>query len=149
MLQPERDLEAVRRSLEVWLQTQMPRARELTIAALVRPKAGFSNDTLLFDASYVLDGRRSDERLVARFAPTSFQVFPEYDIAAQALIMQCLEPTDVPVPRVRWLETDPRFLGQPFYVMDAITGELPSQVPPSPPPCFYFEEPPARRGRIL
>src|SRR5437016_10619799 len=91
MLQPERDLEAVRRSLAAWLQTQMPRARELTIAALVRPKAGFSNDTLLFDASYVLDGRRSDERLVARFAPTAFQVFPEYDIAAQALIMQCLE----------------------------------------------------------
>ena len=148
MLQPERDLEAVRRSLAAWLQTQMPRARELTIAALVRPKAGFSNDTLLFDASYVLDGRRSDERLVARFAPTAFQVFPEYDIAAQALIMQCLEPTDVPVPRVRWLEMDPRFLGQPFYVMDAITGELPSEVPPYHATGFCFEASPARRARI-
>ena len=89
MLQPERDLDGLREALNAWLATRMPSARELAVSELVRPKAGFSNDTLLFEASYVAGGGRVDERLVARFAPTAFQVFPEYDIAAQARVMRC------------------------------------------------------------
>ena len=65
------------------------------------------------------------EKHVARFAPAEFRVFPEYDLAAQAKVMQCLAPTGVPVPRVRWLEEDAGVLGQAFYIMDALAGELP------------------------
>src|SRR5438128_5514962 len=107
MLQPERDLGAVQDGLLAWLRTRMPEARELTIPELIRPKAGFSNDTLLFEVAYRAGGRRCVERLVARFAPVEFRVFPEYHLAAQAKVMQCLAPTGVPVPRVRWLEEDP------------------------------------------
>jgi aminoglycoside phosphotransferase (APT) family kinase protein len=44
--------------------------------------------------------------------------------------MRCLAGTGVPVPRVRWLEEDASILGRPFYVMDRIPGEVPSEVPP-------------------
>src|SRR5213593_3963933 len=148
MLQPERDLGAIQDGLAAWLRTRMPETRDLTISELTRPKAGFSNDTLLFELSYLGDGRRCVERLVARFAPAEFRVFPEYDLAAQAKVMQCLTPTDVPVPRVRWVEEDARILGQTFYIMDAIAGELPSEVPPYHSTGFCFETTPARRARI-
>jgi len=148
MLQPERNLGTVRDGLTAWLQGRMPEAQELTISELTRPKAGFSNDTLLFEVSYLADGRRCVERLVARFAPAEFRVFPEYDLAAQARVMRCLASTAVPVPRVRWLEEDTRVLGQPFYIMDAIAGELPSEVPPYHSTGFCFETTPARRARI-
>src|SRR5439155_11074752 len=101
-----------------------------------------------FEVSCLAGGRRCVERLVARFAPAEFRVFPEYDLAAQAKVMQCLAPTGVPVPRVRWLEEDARVLGQAFYIMDAIAGELPSEVPPYHSTGFCFEATPARRARI-
>src|SRR5207249_1357647 len=51
MLQPERDLGAIQDGLAAWLRTRMPETRDLTISELTRPKAGFSNDTLLFEVS--------------------------------------------------------------------------------------------------
>ena len=45
MLQPERDLGELRDALTAWLRTRVPGARDLAIAELTRPKAGFSNDT--------------------------------------------------------------------------------------------------------
>jgi aminoglycoside phosphotransferase (APT) family kinase protein len=44
--------------------------------------------------------------------------------------MAALAATDVPVPRLRWLETDPAPLGVPFYVMDRVEGRGPSDSPP-------------------
>src|SRR5438876_12316936 len=124
MLQPERDLGAIQDGLAAWLRTRMPETRDLTISELTRPKAGFSNDTLLFEVSCLAGGRRCVERLVARFAPAEFRVFPEYDLAAQAKAMQCLAPTGGAVPRVRWLQEDPRGLGQGLDVMDEVAGAL-------------------------
>ena len=149
MLQPERDLGELRDALTAWLRTRIPGARDLAIAELTRPKAGFSNDTLLLDVSWVDEGGRGRaERLVARFAPAEFRVFPEYDLITQAHVMRCLGATGVPVPRVRWIEEGTRALGQPFYVMDAIAGELPSEVPPYQSFGFCFDATPARRARI-
>ena len=56
MLQPERDLGEVRDGLTAWLRTRMPEARQLAISELTRPKAGFSNDTLLFEVSHLTGG---------------------------------------------------------------------------------------------
>ena len=63
MLQPERDLGAIQDGLAAWLRTRMPETRDLTISELTRPKAGFSNDTLLFEVSCLTGGRRRVERL--------------------------------------------------------------------------------------
>jgi aminoglycoside phosphotransferase (APT) family kinase protein len=38
--------------------------------------------------------------------------------------------TDIPVPRMLWFETDPKVLGQPFYVMERIDGVVPPDNPP-------------------
>src|SRR5262249_56023498 len=48
----QRDLDRVRDGLTSWLSRRMPGARDLRLSALRAPKAGVSNETLLFDAEY-------------------------------------------------------------------------------------------------
>ena len=128
----QRDLERDRKNLVEWIGGKLPDARNLTISELRAPESsGFSNDTLLFDLEYQQDGETHQEPLVVRIQPTGFQVFPEYDMGLQFRTMQLLAPTDVPVPKVYWLEEgNPALLGADFYVMGQVQGRVPTDNPP-------------------
>jgi aminoglycoside phosphotransferase (APT) family kinase protein len=92
---------------------------------------GFSSDTLLFDAAWKADGTAHNAGMVARLKPDGVTVFPNYDMSTQYRVLQILgSRTNVPVPRVRWLEEDEGALGQPFYVMDRVDGRVPTDNPP-------------------
>ena len=127
----QRDLEKDRRALETWLAEKLPLASKLRVSDLREPQSsGFSNDTLLFELEYERDGAQREE-LVVRIAPTGYQVFPEYDLSVQFRSMALLEPTAIPVPRVRWLEEErDDLLGADFYVMDRVNGRVPTDNPP-------------------
>ena len=127
----KRDLKETRRSLEAWLESKLPDARNLELSELVEPQSsGFSNETLLFDANWNEQGRAHSEALVVRIQPTGYQVFPEYDLGLQFRTMDLLEATDVPVPKVLWLEEQSDLLGAPFYVMKRVEGRVPEDSPP-------------------
>jgi aminoglycoside phosphotransferase (APT) family kinase protein len=128
----ERDLDATAAQLAKWLAPKLSvPAGGLRIESLEAPLGtGFSSDTLLFDLVCDVDGRTRREGLVARLEPTEYIVFPSYDIALQSRVLQGLEGTGVPVPRVRWFEPDASVLGVPFYIMDRIDGQVPSDNPP-------------------
>lgn len=127
---PRRDLALTRTRLRDWLAAQLAGARDVHVGELQGPSAtGFSSDTLMFDAEWSDNGTQR-ARLVARLQPTGFTVFPTYDIAAQYRVMQAVGDTDVPVPRVRWLEEDSSVLGVPFCVMDRVEGRVPTDNPP-------------------
>ena len=147
MLSRQRDLESVRARLASWLRERLPSARGLAVSALQAPGAGFSNESLLFDLTYESEGRAHVEPLVVRLTPEEFRVFPEYDLARQFHVMRALGSTAVPVPCVRWLEEDAGVLGSPFFVMDRIAGEIPSEVPPYHTVGFCFEATPEGRAR--
>jgi aminoglycoside phosphotransferase (APT) family kinase protein len=51
-------------------------------------------------------------------------------MARQFRVMEILGRTDVPVPRVLWLEDDEQVLGAPFYVMARVEGRIPTDSPP-------------------
>ena len=92
---------------------------------------GMSSETLLF----VLQRRpgSAPERYAARLAPlpSLVPVFADYDLETQGRCMELVAGhTDVPVPRVRWLEQDPRWLQAPFLVMNHIDGDVPTDMPP-------------------
>jgi len=61
---------------------------------------------------------------VLRKEPEKGLVEP-YDVQPQYWVLKLLSDTQVPVPKVYWLETDPNVLGKPFFVMDWIEGEVP------------------------
>jgi aminoglycoside phosphotransferase (APT) family kinase protein len=128
----QRDLEADGKRLRDWLARRLPDARDLSISPLTAPQAtGFSNETLLFDLESGERGGRERRGLVVRIKPTGFQVFPEYDLSLQFRVMQILAGTEVPVPRVLWIENDDAsVLGAPFYVMERVAGRIPTDQPP-------------------
>src|SRR5439155_24304829 len=114
----QRDLASMHAALTAWLRARRP-GEDLTLSALVSPKAGISNETFLVDVTSLA----GVERMVVRVEPTDFLVFPAYDLARQVRVMRSLAGSTVPVPHVLWLEEDPRHLGSAFYGMARIEGE--------------------------
>ena len=149
-----RDQEDLRRRLEAWLATQLPAGAEPTVPPLDSPAAnGWSSETLLFDASWTdpeAGGRRT-ERLVARVAPdpAAMPVFPHYDMPAQARVMQvAADLSGIPVPAVRWVEPDAAVLGEPFFVMERVDGDVPPDIPPYDMGGWVLEATPEQRARL-
>jgi aminoglycoside phosphotransferase (APT) family kinase protein len=146
----QRDLAADRARLTAWLQRRLPDATELRITDLVAPQSsGFSNETLLFDLEYARAGRPHRDPLVVRIEPMGEGVFPEYDLGLQFRTMQRLAATDVPVPRMYWIEeADRSVLGGAFYVMAQVKGRVPTDQPPYHAGGWMTEASPAERAAI-
>ncbi|MEV6835932.1 phosphotransferase family protein [Streptomyces sp. NPDC051133] len=123
-----RDPEELARRLTAWLGTRLPGARAAGVT--VPASNGMSSETLLFDLDHPRPPVRSCAlRLAAD--PAAYTVFPEYDMARQYRTLRLVaERTDVPVPRVLWLEEDPGPLGAPFFIMERVTGRVPPDVMP-------------------
>jgi aminoglycoside phosphotransferase (APT) family kinase protein len=69
------------------------------------------------------------EKLVVRWSPMRFPLYPRYDMTEQFHLLRQLQDTAVPVPRARWLEEDASVIGQPFFVMDQVEGWVPRDYP--------------------
>ncbi|WP_405560058.1 phosphotransferase family protein [Streptomyces sp. NBC_01180] len=123
-----RDPQELGRRLAAWLGTRLPGAR---VGDLTTPASnGMSSETLLFG----IDGPAVPVASCAlRLAadPAAYTVFPAYDMERQYRVMGLVAAhTDIPVPRVLWLETDPGPLGAPFFVMEQAHGRVPPDVMP-------------------
>lgn len=129
-----RDFEETRRALEGWLARRRPDADAVRVSDLDIPATnGMSSETLLFDVGWTEAGAERLEPMVARVAPDpgNVPVFRTYDLEGQFEVMrQVALHTSVPVPRVHWLERDPRVLGAPFFVMERRHGVVPPDLLP-------------------
>ncbi|KUN76760.1 phosphotransferase family protein [Streptomyces griseoruber] len=123
-----RDPEELTRRLTAWLGTRLPGARATGVT--VPASNGLSSETLLFDLDHPEPPlRRCALRLAAD--PAAYTVFPVYDMVRQYRTLRLVAAhTDVPVPRVLWLEQDPGPLGAPFFVMERVEGRVPPDVMP-------------------
>ncbi|GAA1361969.1 phosphotransferase family protein [Streptomyces beijiangensis] len=123
-----RDPQELGHRLTAWLSGPLPGARVEGIT--VPDSNGMSSETLLFDLVHPdAPVRACALRLAAD--PAAYTVFPSYDMERQHRVMSLVaEHTDIPVPCVRWLETDPAPLGAPFFVMDRAEGRVPPDVMP-------------------
>jgi len=122
-----RDLVETAAVLERWLGGRLGTST-VTVSDLVVPKAGFSNETILGQASWSDGGGDHVRRFVVRIEPTSHQLFVEPDALRQAQVMSSLDGL-VPVPVIWLTESDPDVLGAPFFLMDRVHGRVPSDVP--------------------
>ncbi|MBI5736293.1 MAG: phosphotransferase, partial [Mycolicibacterium neoaurum] len=123
-----RDTETLPAQLSQWLATVLPErgAPQVSIENGVDAN-GMSSETILLTARWGDD----EQRLVARVAPTSSDVpvFSSYRLDHQFELMRLIEElTDVPVPRVRWIDDGGEVLGTPFFLMDRVDGDVPPDV---------------------
>lgn len=146
----QRDLEQARVRLAGWLAERHPSASDVRVSEVSGPAfTGFSNETLLFDASWTVDGERRDQGMVARVKPTGHTVFLEADFEIQYRVMETLHAsTAVPVPPVVGFEDDPSWLGAPFFVMNKIDGQIPTDTPPYHTGGWMTEIDPGQRASI-
>lgn len=146
----QRDPELTRARLESWLGGRLPSASDVAVSAVQTPAAtGFSAETLMFDASWREPGSgQRRERLVAKVAPTGFQIFPEARFGEQFRLLQILATTSLTVPAVHWHEPDAGVLGAPFYVLSRVDGQVPTDMPPYHSDGWVTRVSPAERERM-
>lgn len=129
-----RNLTEVRHRIEHWLAGKLPPGAAPQVSALeVPPSNGMSSETLLFDATWIENATPRTTALVARVAPdpAAVPVFQTYDLDRQFQTMrQVAASTSVPIPPLYWSEPDTGFLGEPFFVMGRVHGQVPPDVPP-------------------
>ena len=117
-----------------WLATVLPggAVAEVTVESGVDAN-GMSSETIILTARWTADGKPVEQRFVTRVAPTAqdVPVFPSYRLDHQFDVIRLVaELTEVPVPRVRWLEPTGEVLGAPFFLMDYVQGVVPPDVMP-------------------
>jgi aminoglycoside phosphotransferase (APT) family kinase protein len=112
MIQPAADIAA---RLQSWLaeETGDP---ELRIEDLKRTSVGYSRENWVFRASW----RDGGGAFIARRDPVGSVL--ETDRRIEGGVLQALEDTAVPAPRVRWLDAQGARLGRPSIVMDLAQG---------------------------
>jgi aminoglycoside phosphotransferase (APT) family kinase protein len=108
---------------------------------------GFSNETILFDATWSDGGEPQSRALVARVAPSSYQVFPDDTFELQFHVMRALDGTDVPVAPVHWFEPDGAWFEQPFWIMARVDGDIPTDNPPYAGAGWLADATPAEQAR--
>jgi aminoglycoside phosphotransferase (APT) family kinase protein len=148
-----RDTTAVPEVMSRWLSTVVPGdvAPEVTVESGV-DSTGMSSETIILTTRWQQDGERLEQKMVARVAPTAqdVPVFPSYRLDHQFEVMRRVaDRTDVPVPRVRWLEPTGEVLGTPFFLMDFVEGRVPPDVMPYTFGNNWFADAPADRQREL
>ncbi|QYJ02561.1 phosphotransferase family protein [Nocardioides panacisoli] len=129
-----RDADGVRVALEEWLAGVLPPGAgpRVTLHEGVDSN-GMSSETVVLDVAWLHDGAPRVGEYVVRVAPAAADVpvFPDYRLDDQYDAMRLArELTDVPVPRVRWLEPTGDVLGTPFFFMDRVPGRVPPDVLP-------------------
>jgi aminoglycoside phosphotransferase (APT) family kinase protein len=107
--------------LRSYLTHKMPQAQELSISNIQRIPGGASRETWAFDARWREEGREVERGFIVRRDPSASVLETERDV--EFGVYQAVAGTGVPVPPVYWLETDPRWLERPFFVMGRVAGE--------------------------
>ncbi|MFD6353181.1 phosphotransferase family protein [Nocardia tengchongensis] len=130
-------------ALEPALRKHLSMSAEVRVRDLARTERGFATETYLF----TVDDDSGATPLVLR-RPPDMSLFPDYDLLRQVLVMQRLAGTGLPVPTVAWLERGDNPLGSPYFVMNRLEGQAPSDYPSYHAAGNYFEATPEQRARM-
>ncbi|NDJ89062.1 phosphotransferase family protein [Mycolicibacter kumamotonensis] len=148
-----RDVTTLPTVMSRWLATQLPSGAtpEITVESGVDTN-GMSSETIMLTGRWIADGTPVEQRWVMRVAPAGedIPVFKTYRLDYQFEVMRRVgELTDVPVPKVRWIEPTGEVLGRPFFLMDRIDGQVPPDVMPYTFGGNWFADAAAEQQRTL
>jgi aminoglycoside phosphotransferase (APT) family kinase protein len=153
MQRSSRDVTTLPSVMSQWLSTVMPggTAPEVTVESGIDSN-GMSSETIILTGRWTDDGHPVEQKWVARVAPSAADVpvFPSYRLDHQFDVIRMVgELTDVPVPRVRWIDDTGSVLGTPFFLMDHVDGIVPPDVMPYTFGDNWFADAPTERQREL
>ncbi len=148
-----RDVSTLPNVMSQWLSTVMPGGTkpQVTVESGVDSN-GMSSETIILTGRWEAGGEQHEEKWVARVAPTNedVPVFSSYRMDHQFNVIRLVgEQTDIPVPRVRWLEPTGAVLGTQFFLMDYVSGMVPPDVMPYTFGGNWFADAPAESQRAL
>ncbi len=131
-----------------YLGQQCPAATEISVESLQRIYGGASRETYRLTVSYREGGKAVEQRLILRRDPASSLI--ETDRAIEYDAYRAFHGTQVPVPRPLFLETDPKWLDRPFFVMEEVTGAVSdAKLLAQPPYSDHLERIGEQKWRIL
>ncbi|MET0153792.1 MAG: phosphotransferase family protein [Candidatus Binatia bacterium] len=108
--------------IAAYLAHRWPQAADVDVEAIDRIFGGASRETYRLTVRLREGGGLRHLRLILRRDPTSSLI--ETDRATEFRAYAAFHGTNVPVPRPLFLETDPRWLDRPFFVMEEIIGAV-------------------------
>jgi aminoglycoside phosphotransferase (APT) family kinase protein len=137
-------LDETRERFESWLKRTLG-SDEIAVTECSAATQGISSETIFVDVEGSVPGATE---LVVRIQPSAEQqVYMDADVLLQAAAMRAVAG-HAPVPEVRWEETDPEPLGSPFFVMDRVSGRVPSTTPTFHAGGWVADLPPDERLRL-
>jgi aminoglycoside phosphotransferase (APT) family kinase protein len=153
LVHSSRDVTTLPTLISRWLSTVLPGGvtPEINVESGVDAN-GMSSETIILTGRWDENGQHREQKWVARVAPApqDVPVFSEYRMDHQFEVIRLVaEATDVPVPRVRWLEPTGSVLGTPFFLMDYVDGQVPPDVMPYTFGNNWFADAPAELQREL
>ncbi len=151
----------VARGLQQWLSTRLEGGEQLRVGEIKKPSSGFSAQTWLIDLNDASTGAFA-RRVVARIETDDPPVYPvqvpdhpgnpagSVEVALQYQIMRAVsEAGGIPLAGLVGYEADPALLGQPFFVMDYVGGDVPAESPPYTTDGFFTQIAPETRTTML
>ena len=124
-----RDVEQTRTAITDWLAARLG-VDLVDVNDVSMPKAGFSNETVLFRARWQGADGPHEQECVLRIEPTKHQLFLKPDALFQAAMLDELgRHPGTPAPRILFTESDPSVLGAPFFLMERIRARVPADMP--------------------
>ncbi len=135
----------VQEKIAGYLESKIPRAKNLALSDFVHSAGGWSHEIYLFYANWNEDGRAMRQGFCLRKDPGAGLLRELSSLREQFRVIKALERTPVPTPKAYWYEEDPSLLGGPFFVMEKVEGEVPN--PWSRAGKQYYAEA-AQRGKL-
>jgi aminoglycoside phosphotransferase (APT) family kinase protein len=144
----QRDEAAFRTAFSSWL-SQRAGADDVELSNVGGPAfSGFSNETILVDATWRSGSERRSDGFAVRLEPSGHQVFPDTAFEPQVRVIRALRENGLPVPEILWYENDATFLGARFFVMRRVPGRAPPDNPPYHVGGWLCDVSPAVRERV-
>jgi aminoglycoside phosphotransferase (APT) family kinase protein len=118
--------QTIQEAIVAYLRVKMPEAQDLKLTDFTQVTGGWSHHIYVFDASWNENGRDTTRGMCLRKDPGAGLLRELSSLKQQYRVLQALEATILPTPRIYWYEEDPKLLGGPFLIMEKIEGEVPN-----------------------
>jgi aminoglycoside phosphotransferase (APT) family kinase protein len=106
--------------LRAYIESPIPGASGLAESNIARIPGGASRETWSFDVRWSENGTTVERSYIARRDPPASLLDSNNDLEFE--LYTALAETEVPAPRVHWIEREGKAIERPFYIMERLPG---------------------------